>query len=50
MFYRETYYRDVTDVIAAMRSDGVRVSEVTLLDGTSLTVDLDDPLVTWMLV
>lgn len=50
MFYRGTYYRDICDVITAMRGDEVRVSEVTMLDGTTLVVDLDDPVVTWMVI
>lgn len=50
MFYRGTWHRDMSDVVRSMGRDGVRVATVLLLDGTSLTVDLDDPLVGWMLV
>ena len=50
MFYRGTWHRDMLDVVRSMGRDGVTAAEVSLLDGTLLTVDLDDPLVGWMLV
>lgn len=50
MFYRDSYHRDLHEVRRSMEADGIRVAKVVMLDGTRITVDLDDPLSMWQVV